>query len=179
MGSRGTETNRLADVIQVLQMARKTGLLVVARDDRNDSVEQGTITLQNGEIVDAHIGLLRGAAAFNNLMAWGHCYFVLRPPATTNGTYTPFEVGSNGSSPGQAGRVADPSGSQRVPYPVRPAQEVLAHFSTLGLTRTHRQLFLLIDGKRNREELMRLLRYRSDEIHSLLLDLERTGLIRQ
>ena len=65
-----------------------------------------------------------------------------------------------------------------VPSRARQAEEVLPYFNNLGLTRTHRQLFLLIDGKRNVQDLMRLMRQQSDEISALLADLERANLIR-
>ncbi|MBO0778416.1 MAG: DUF4388 domain-containing protein [Ktedonobacteraceae bacterium] len=191
MRSRGTVTDKLADVVQVLQMARKTGLLTVNRDGVNSSVEQGMITLRNGEIVDASVGSLRGPAALNSLMMWRTCYFVFQPLSASN-TTGPLPVSSSSNNGLTTGPIygrepthprgyqdTTPSGMYNIPYRVREANEVLPFFNGLGLSRAHRQLFLLIDGKRTVQELMRLMGHRLDEVAALLSDLERAGLIRQ
>jgi hypothetical protein len=68
---------------------------------------------------------------------------------------------------------------QGIPYRVQQVNEVLPHFSSLGLTRAHRQLFLLIDGQRTTTKLMQLMGTRLDEIEVMLVDLERACLIRR
>ncbi|GCE26756.1 hypothetical protein KDA_22400 [Dictyobacter alpinus] len=46
-----------------------------------------------------------------------------------------------------------------------------------GLSRSHRQIFLLIDNQRSAQEIARLTSKRLDEIYTILLDLENIGLI--
>jgi hypothetical protein len=175
MKSRGTATDRLADVIQVLQVARKTGILTVTRDAMGNLPEQGIIIFQNGQIMDASLGLLRGSDAFNRLMSWRTCYFVFQAPSSDtpmNGnTGTAYEYerrASNGRLPAYG-----------VPYRLRQAHEVLPYFGNLGFSRAHRQLFLLIDGQRSVQKLMHLMGYRLEEVEMLLADLERAGFIRR
>ena len=64
-----------------------------------------------------------------------------------------------------------------IPYHVRQADEVLPYFTSTGLSRVHRQLFLLIDGRRPALELTRLMGRTPHEIQTLLTDLARVGLI--
>jgi len=49
----------------------------------------------------------------------------------------------------------------------------------MGLTRVHRQLFLLIDGQRTVPDLIRLSARGTEEVRRLLVDLERAGMIQQ
>ena len=44
MYQRGTSTNRLADVIQVVQLTHKTGLLTIERGETDSTLEEGEIT---------------------------------------------------------------------------------------------------------------------------------------
>ncbi len=55
----------------------------------------------------------------------------------------------------------------------------LQHPENAQLPRTHRRLLLLIDGKRAKTELARLLVRNLDELQTMLDDLERAGLIQQ
>lgn len=47
----------------------------------------------------------------------------------------------------------------------------------MGLSRTHRRLFLLIDGGRTVKELIRLMSQNPEDVQRLLYDLERAGVI--
>ena len=47
----------------------------------------------------------------------------------------------------------------------------------MGLSRTHRRLFLLIDGGRTVKELIRLMAHEPEAVQRLLQDLERAGVI--
>jgi DNA-binding MarR family transcriptional regulator len=47
----------------------------------------------------------------------------------------------------------------------------------MGLSRTHRRLFLLIDGGRTVKELIRLMSHDPEDVQKLLQDLERAGAI--
>src|SRR5450432_349574 len=83
MKTRGTATDKLADVIQALQLVRKTGLLTVQRDATEGMSEEGKIAFRDGQVVDAVAGQLRGADAFKKLVMWTRCHFVFEPVAPT------------------------------------------------------------------------------------------------
>src|SRR5437868_2403237 len=87
--ARGTATDKLADVIQMLQMARKTGTLLVNRDGFDSTIEQGVLILQNGQIIDASLGLYRGPEALQRLQGWQLCYFVFQTPTQSNSPSLP------------------------------------------------------------------------------------------
>lgn len=180
---RGTATNKLADVIQTLQMARKSGTLRVNRDRYDDTVEHGVVILQNGQITDASLGIYRGNEALQRLQGWQLCYFVFQTSAQSSSPSLSYvqtqSVDRNvGTGLGVGAKPDTGSQAQRVPQRTRAVNEILPYFERLGLTRIHRQLFLLIDGHRSVSEMIILIGHRTDEIDTLLGDLERTGLIR-
>jgi hypothetical protein len=184
MMARGTATDKLADVIQMLQMARKSGTLLVNRDALDHTIEQGVIILQNGQIIDASLGPYRGPEALQRLQAWQLCYFVFQAPTQTSSPPLPPVQMSPVNRNSLAGfapigkPTTGPLGARHVPQRTRAVNEILPHFNRLGLTRLHRQLFLLIDGQRSVPELIILIGHRTDEVDTLLDDLERAGLIR-
>ncbi len=141
MYQRGTSTNRLADVIQVVQLTHKTGLLTIERGEIDNTLEEGEITFVNGQITDAHSGEHSGIAAVNWLRTWGACRFTFLPLTSD------------------------------VPPPLS--------FEFMGLTRSHRRIFLLIDGQRTVTELIHLMGGRADEVYAWLAELEEAGLIQQ
>lgn len=181
MRPQGTVTENIADVIQVLQFARKTGILTIERSGTNETVERGTFTLINGQITDATLNTLTGYAALQAIMEWKTCYFIFRPsPIATVSPQTPP------STPGYLPTTEPLNDNEQqffparlAPHRIRQAEDVLLQFNAMGLSRSHRQLFLLVDGKRTSKELMRLMRKGLDEVEDLLADLERAGLIQQ
>lgn len=190
MQRRETVTDRLADVIRVVQLARKTGLLTVERD-QGGVAEEGSIMFVNGQITDASFGTLHGEVAFNRLSLWTACRYSFvpmnprttapLPPGSSSSVMTPPPV-SNGNTPGLFPSDQNhfySSASGTIPRRVREPDGVLAYFDHLGLSRLHRRLFLLIDGQRTVPDLAQLLGHRSDDIYQLLADLERSGLIEQ
>jgi hypothetical protein len=80
-----TETDRLANVIQVLQLGQKTGRLIV---ERNEGLhfEQGIITFVNGQVVQASVNQQQGPDALNWLRSWGACRFAFTPEPRTGAT---------------------------------------------------------------------------------------------
>lgn len=64
-----------------------------------------------------------------------------------------------------------------IPFATQPLNEALRRIEQGGLSRSHRQLFLLIDGKRAVIELSRLVRKGQEEVVGVLRDLERIGVI--
>jgi hypothetical protein len=183
MKPRGTVTNKLADVLQVLQLARRTGKLEVERAGAGNVIEQGLITLHNGQIIDASFGPYKGGAALDILSKWGTCYFTFHV-STTSGSVAPLNTPLPRSPVTNGLRREPTTGPLAGPMPgtfyrIYAVEEALPQFSSKGLTRVHRQLFLLIDGQRAVPELARLIGRSSAEVEALLADLERTGFIRQ
>lgn len=191
-----TETDRLADVIQVLQLGQKTGQLIVERSD-NSIFEQGLITFVNGQITQVRVNQLRGADALNWLRSWRHCHFTFLveqkpgPPGTLLQTpplgylapdqiMVPLLPTSSSASlylQQTPSTEATPTAWFVAPYPVRHVEKGIRLIERLGLSRTHRHLFLLIDGKRTVKELIRLMAYTPGDVLKLLLDLKRAGVI--
>ncbi len=64
-----------------------------------------------------------------------------------------------------------------VPFPVYGLDEALQRMEKGSLSRSHRQLFLLVDGQRSTLELARLVGKRQEEVYGLLRDLDRLGII--
>ncbi len=186
MKPRGTFGDKPADVIQVLQLARKTGLLVLERSKQDGSIEQGTISLSNGQITDASLGEYKKNVALEMIMGWGNCYFVLYPPSSngastqptssksTTAPLAPLSPASGPTNKDWAKDKLSPSG----PYRLKQVDQALSYMNRLGLSRAHRQLFLLVDGQRPMKELVRLMGRRPDEVQVLFSDLVRAGLIR-
>ena len=197
-----TETDRLANVIQVLQLGQKTGRLIVERNE-GPLFEQGIITFVQGQIVQASLNQQQGADALTRLKSWGACRFTFtpeqRPPTLaspssvrrttghrTPGT-SPLPVSSTGPvqqdlypritgnlrGPGQP----TPTAWLATPYRTRHIEEGMHLIERMGLSRTHRRLFLLIDGGRTVKELIRLMAHDPEDVQRLLQDLERAGVI--
>jgi hypothetical protein len=179
---RGTATDKLADVIQSLQLVRKSGKLTAERDGLGNSSEVGTITFRDGQVVDASIGYLRGEDAFKKLAAWTTCRFLFEPASSTS--FSSF-VSPPSSLTAPAGQRYGQTHSYEqsptviVPYRSQHIQGVIPDFQRLGLSRAHRQLFLLIDGRRSVQELARLVGRQPQDVLLILADLERAGLISQ
>ncbi len=172
MDERGAVTDQLADVIRIAQLVRKSGVLIVERGEPGTAIEHGSITFIEGQITEAQCDQLRGPNALNWLQGWGRCRFTFLPLSSA-----PAPAPTRDPRMATTGPLFRMTG-QTAPYRVRDAKEVLPLFSSMGLTRVHRQLFLLIDGQRTTSDLIRLSARGADEIYELLLDLERAGLIR-
>ncbi len=177
MKPRGIETQRLIEILQSLQLARKTGLLEVERINADDTIEQGTITLSNGQIINASLHPYDGPKAFALLSNWTNCYFTFHPSHVEKSTIpSPSHPPTNTWSP------THPTESRTIPtapYRIRPVNEALTAFPASKLTRVHRQLFLLVNGERTIQDFVRLTGHIPEEVETLLLDLERAGFIRR
>ena len=68
-----TEIN-LTDLLQILRMNRRSGLLEVETEGR-----RGTIFLNEGEVVDAEVGRFHGEKAFYRTLEWTGGRFEFRP----------------------------------------------------------------------------------------------------
>jgi Domain of unknown function (DUF4388) len=202
---RETATDRLSNVIQVIQLGRKSGLLTVERGT-GITFEEGTITFTRGEAIEAHLGKYAGMEAFNWLNSWGPCLFAFIPTASIEMTSTAritttgklsdttarltaqksvarglLKPAIYGNEGGGVNHLREHSPTKpltwTVPNRTRQIEEALNLIDQLGFSRAHRRLFLLIDGFRNTQELVRLSGRGQNEVRQLLNDLEQAGLI--
>lgn len=206
-----TETDRLANVIQVLQLGQKTGRLIVERNE-GPLFEQGIITFVHGQVVQASVNQQQGPDALNWLRSWGACRFTFTPeqrPTTAERIAAPTPAPSARrttgyrSTPGTSPlpspstgpvhpqqdvypritgnlrepRQPTPTAWLATPYRTRHIEEGMHLIEHMGLSRTHRRLFLLIDGGRTVKELIRLMAHDPEDVQRLLRDLERAGVI--
>lgn len=176
MKQRRTATERLADVFQVLQLARKSGLLTVERDSSDEGPTEGIVKILNGKIVDASAGPYRGNQALDVLRSWGSCYFTFQASSSLNSSLPDTPPG--GAQDNNESRTAASSRGS-APHRLHQVDDALPDFRRMGLSRTHRQLFLLIDGQRTLQELARLTARSLPEVDASLSDLERAGLIQK
>ncbi len=212
-----TETDRLANIIQVLQLGHKTGLLIVERDE-GSTFEQAAITFVQGQITQARTNHQQGAEALRTLRFWGRCRFAFsanqpttqlpafKPPQPTAGNIT---AGHSATSPvtsvqrnsqtmplrEPAPRSLRPPSSLTtpttgkfaaytantpwlaIPYRTRQLEDGIRLIEQIGLSRTHRRLFLLVDGQRMLKDLIRLMTLEPGEALRLFQDLERAGVV--
>ncbi|HEY3992832.1 MAG TPA: DUF4388 domain-containing protein [Ktedonobacteraceae bacterium] len=223
-----TETDRLANVIQVLQLGQKTGRLIAERNE-GPQFEQGIITFVSGQVVQANLNQIQGPEAFSRLKNWGMCRFAFTPDQSirTNGRLPTSSLRSSPAkmpqppgwretgqhtqstsplynrAPGTAplpGQIAGPIYPQEniynrtthnlggegqstppewlaTPYRTRHMEEGMRLIEQMGLSRTHRRLFLLIDGGRTVKELIRLMSHDPADVQRLLQDLARAGVV--
>lgn len=193
---RGTETSQLANVIEVIQLGRKTGVLTVERD-ADSSLEMGEITFDSGHFIQARTNRgPQGQQAFIWLRSWGTCRFTFVSAQETTRITQPLPaVSQHGFAQKkrdtQPQRVPpetlklpilsvekDDTELIAVPQSIQQLENALQLITQAGLSRTHRQLFLLIDGHRNVTELLRLIGRKQDEGLPLLRDLAYIGVIR-
>jgi len=187
---RGTETEQLFQIIEVIQLGRKTGVLYVERDFRA-RVETGRLQFKYGQISDARVGQyeeLTGAAAIQWLRTWERCRFFFLatnalPPArrtSQQGTQPLMAVDRKELSPlsRETGSVPRPSTTYTdVPRLAQSVEQGIALIERARLSRTYRHLLLLIDGKRSSAELARLTGRKPDALQQALNVLARLGII--
>jgi hypothetical protein len=192
---RGTTTDNLNNVIQVIQLGRKTGVLTVERG-HEAALEFGEITFVYGQITHAHIGELDGQIAVNVLCTWGLCRFLFtpsgserstgpipsQPRASSRATAPLKEMHTNTFPPIESkDYLSSDHAGMGQPHPFRTKQvdDALVLLDQAMLSRSHRRLLLLVDGQRTPLELARLTGRPLEEIQRLVYDLERIGVISQ
>lgn len=195
---RGTTTSDLSNVIQVIQLGRKTGLLTVERGE-GTTREEGAISFANGQVVQVRASRLTGQAALKWLQTWGECRFIFVPTNTERTTQPlPSLQGSTTQALTETqqqhafsstARIT-PTGAlgiskslprtpQIVPWRTRSFEEATHVLEKAGLSRLHRHLLLLVDGQRTLQELARLVGRSPEDVQRLLNDLTTIGLIQQ
>jgi hypothetical protein len=192
---RGTETSQLSNVIQVLQLGRKTGILSVEREG-NQGIEEGRIAFMQGNITEAQLGRLIGQAALSLFGTWNTCRFIFTPMQVEKITrplpaIPPYKFSESTDprlptiSPGmtESGKrttdylpISELSPTFRAPQRLRSADEALRLLERAGLSRGHRHLLLLLDGQRTIPELSRLMNRGEEEVKHLLHDLAQLGI---
>jgi hypothetical protein len=96
-------------------------------------------------------------------------------PSSLKGQEEPQEA-SEGEGVGEKGQRDTPAA--RALYPIQDIDAALRLIEQQGLSRVHRQLMFLIDGRRSIIDLARLTGKRGRELYRLLEDLERAHIIR-
>ncbi|GHO85017.1 DUF4388 domain-containing protein [Dictyobacter formicarum] len=205
---RGIATDQLMNVIQVLQLGRKTGQLSIERGEEPHR-EWGEITFVQGRIISAQSGQLEGQTAMDWLQTWGPCRFIfvndidrgtgpmmnLQSSSSATNPSLPAMYSSIPITPLNDSRQRHSTGPMPA-LPVTPMpmpsiqashsgpqrtctpEEGMRRLAQANLSRHHRQLYLLIDGNRSVMELIRLTGRQPGEVQQLLYDLERIGIIR-
>jgi hypothetical protein len=201
-----TTTNSLADVIQVIQLGRQSGVLSVERGE-GMSFEEGLITFVNGQVVNAKASLFNLQDPLHWLRSWEACRYEFIPmptsriPAISPPTRPPMsnqvpdpkmmDTGTHPripTSPLRESAARRQASSGRIPaivlmpvslipHPLQSLQEALRRVEQQGLSRQHRRLVLLVDGQRTIAELVRLIGHTQYEVQKLLMDLEQAGII--
>jgi hypothetical protein len=181
---RGTQTDQILNVIEVIQMGKKSGLLTIERDEHG-TLEQGELTFVRGQITQARCGLLTGQQALNWLSAWQRCRFLFSPTSLDSGmssdtsTRFPSQAHVTTQDRRTSGNLPTPAFASNPPRRIRPDHEAMQVLQIHGLSRLHRHLFLLINGQRDTQELIRLMGRPATEVQRLLQDLERIHLIQR
>ena len=67
----------VGSIIDIIQLGRRTGILIVARGEGTD-VEEGRILFANGQISEVHYGEQWGRVALHSLLTWKTCRFTFQ-----------------------------------------------------------------------------------------------------
>jgi hypothetical protein len=180
--------DHLVKIIQAIQIGRTTGSLIATRGE-DASYELGTLVFLNGRLVQGRVGRREGRDAYNWLSTWGKCRytFVLSIPSdsATQGSLAlggeqqdQFIQEEDKVSLGEkVSQGESESVNETVPYRSKPLGYSLQVLSEKNLSRLHRRVYLLIDGVRKVEDLMRLLKLSENEVLAVLYDLQDVGII--
>ena len=203
---RDDSAERMSDLFALLRTRRQSGLLSVERYE-NGRFEEGEVTFQKGQPVDAQTGNRTGQNAISYLLVWRRVDFsftpetMLPPPITpsrlpnppTPIPPTPAERPINSTGPLSPLRQRTPLPDTNLPQLSSSAQQATnksAFFERIprklaneqnvmdmALTRPQRSLYLLIDGRRTVADLIRVTHRDEQEVYHLLTELQARGLI--
>jgi hypothetical protein len=175
--------DQLVKIIQALQVGRVTGSLVATRGE-GANYELGTLVFVQGRVVQAKVGRRQDREALNWLSTWGRCKytFVLSVSSESEMPEESREVQRKITGPIRektTGPIHEGTGSihETVPYKSKVLEYGLQVIEERGLSRMHRHLFLLVDGKREIAEFMRLLKLNEFGVLEMLYDLQDAGII--
>ncbi len=200
--------DRLLSIIQTIQLGRKTGLLTAKRGEGADVEKgtilftRGQITeARLGERMgaDALIALNTWRnCVFTFVLSNEQDTSHPSPTAAANRSLDPITTSNPQPfiaisplrrSSGALTREERTPSWQEQPFPpvaisgapyhtTRSVEAALRATEHMGLSRSHRQLLLLIDGQRTIADLSRLTRRSLNDVYALLRDLERATVIR-
>jgi hypothetical protein len=191
---RVTATTQISTVVDVLQLGKKTGILNVERGS-GETFEEGMVAFVNGQVVQSVIGSYTGRDASIKLSLWTACRFSFVPmqseevrqkilPLSQNKTNTTPRTEKTQKLPiygSQKTKQVAQDNLYRQPWIAMSYKgardDLLLTLDHLGFSRTHRRLFLLIDGRRSISELAMLISRTPDETMTLLIDLRQARLI--
>lgn len=176
----------------------------MGKDAKTPSSEEGSITFQKGKMVEARIGRRSGSDAFNYLSTWGKCTFsfvytyghVNVNVSLTSLPDTPVSPLSTPQMPPQPSFPSEEtpgrqnpielrefqnsrplSSGFRVPVRLKQYEQAMLIFEKLGVSRSQRQLYLLIDDQRTIKDLARLMNCEEKEIERRLEELEKIAVV--
>jgi hypothetical protein len=186
---RETTTNRLVGIIAGIKMERRSGQLIVRRGE-GLAEEEGRLIFVQGQIMQASVGRRNGAEALNWLSTWRQARYIFLPANARADEALPF-LSLSSSSPEKVTnpnlRIAqiDTDRLERlyplaygIPYPTIESDKAMQRIAQAGLSRAHRRLYLLIDGRRSAVDLVPLSGRKAEEVRKMLHDLEWLGVIR-
>ncbi len=188
---REATTDRLVGIIANIKIERKSGLLQVKRGEGLTS-EEGILTFIQGQITHASVGRRNGADALNWLSTWGQAQYIFTSPGSDEeaalafSSPPPSSPGKAATNPGlRATQVHTdrleteplPGDNATIPRPCVELSEATTRIERSGLLRSHRRLYLLIDGHRSVSDLEPLISRKTEEVLSMLHDLEWLGVI--
>jgi hypothetical protein len=188
---REATTDRLVSIIATIKLERKSGQLRVKRGEGLTS-EEGILTFIQGQITQASVGRRNGADALNWLSTWGQARYIFTAPGSDEETTLVFSTlpssspGRSATNPGlRAAQVHTdkleteplPGNNPEVPRICVDLNEATTRIERAGLPRSHRRLYLLIDGHRSIDDLEPLIGKKNEEVRSMLHDLQWLGII--
>jgi hypothetical protein len=182
---REATTDRLVGIIASIKMERKSGQLRVKRGEGLTS-EEGILTFIQGQVTQASVGRRSGADALNWLCTWGQAHYIFTSPGSGEEGGLSISSATFSATQGLTTPVrrtdrleTEPLEhiNREIPRASIEVRRALARIERSGLPRSHRRLFLLIDGHRSIDELGSLSSKKSEEIRNMLHDLEWLGVV--
>jgi hypothetical protein len=201
-----TMTDQLVSIIRHIQLKRGTGTLSAIRGE-DATIESGTIVFVRGKVVQADTDCYHDREALNWLSTWNTCRVAFVPatgsediplssgprflPSNANMRQIPesmhrendlfSKIGITPIPDNAVGNLNTPTSvsapHQIFPYRSKPPNIALYLIKLKGLSRSHRRLFLLIDGTHNLAELANLLNRNQFDALTLLYDLQMANCI--
>lgn len=198
-----TTIDSLAKIIQTLSSGGMSGHLLARREHDMES-EEGEIFFTKGKIIDAKAAYREGIEALDWMRSWQDCAFSFHPskesqhiPILSPTILSDAAKAGNTTRLNQVQPVGKPLGVRRqksdtlklvvvlpktlslvaVPYRTQAGDKALQILKEEACSRIHRHIFLLVDGHRSVNDLMRLIGRGKDEVFKLLRDLEKLDII--
>lgn len=151
------------------------------------------LTFIQGQITLARVGRRNGAEALNWLSTWGQTHYVFTSPDSDEeidlslANLPHSSPGRMATNPGLRAMQVNTDrlltteplqeGHHEVPHLCMALSEATERMEHSGLSRSHRRLYLLIDGRRSIHDLEPLINKKTEEVRSMLHDLEWLGVV--